>query len=181
MKNNENRSKEEQFDIVDEDDKKIGTLPRSVVRKKNLLHRGVIFFVFNKKGELYIPKRSDSKDILPGKYDISVGGGVSAGETYREAAGRELLEELGIKAPFKFIEKIRYKDDNTNYFSEIYALVYDGEIRFNDGEVVSGRFMADDELMRLVNSDEFVPDGRYIIRKYLKKVRETVFERKNGN
>ena len=37
-----------------------------------------------------------SKDVYPGYYDIAAGGVVLAGETYEEAAERELEEELGV-------------------------------------------------------------------------------------
>jgi len=43
--------------------------------------------------------RRKDKNIMPGEWDISVGGHVAAGETTRRAARRELAEELGVRVP----------------------------------------------------------------------------------
>ena len=72
---------EEWFPIVDEDGNTIGTALRSVCHdgKSMLLHPVVHLHFFNSKGELYLQKRSMSKDIQPGKWDTSVGGHVNPG------------------------------------------------------------------------------------------------------
>jgi mutator protein MutT len=52
--------------------------------------------VFNSKGEIYLQRRPDWKDIQPGKWDTAVGGHIDYGETPEEALRREVREELGI-------------------------------------------------------------------------------------
>ncbi|MDP4512012.1 NUDIX domain-containing protein [Nonomuraea turcica] len=44
---------------------------------------------------------------FPGYYDVMVGGavGVGVGESYEEAAVRELAEELGVRVPVRFLFK----------------------------------------------------------------------------
>ena len=44
-------------------------------------------------------RRTDTKDVFPGEYDMFVGGVVSAGESYDDSALREIGEELGIVGP----------------------------------------------------------------------------------
>ena len=51
--------------------------------------------VFNGRGQLLVQKRTAEKRIWPGYWDVSVGGGVDAGETSRQGAEREFREELG--------------------------------------------------------------------------------------
>ena len=63
---------QEYLDLVDENDNVIGKAPRSEVRARNLLHRGVGILVFNSRGELYVHKRTETKDIFPGMYDLSL-------------------------------------------------------------------------------------------------------------
>ena len=46
-------------------------------------------------GRLYVHRRTDDKDVYPGMYDMTAGGVLAVGETYLEAARRELAEELG--------------------------------------------------------------------------------------
>jgi len=41
-------------------------------------------------------RRTDTKDVYPGRYDVWAGGCVAAGEDPVDAAHRELAEELGV-------------------------------------------------------------------------------------
>ena len=66
----------------------IGREPRSVVHARGLRHRAVHVLVFNSAGELFLQKRSMTKDNDPGLWDSSCSGHVDAGETYDEAAVR---------------------------------------------------------------------------------------------
>lgn len=49
---------DEVFEIVDEDNRTIGTELRKVVHQTGLLHRSVYCFVFNPDGELLIQQRA---------------------------------------------------------------------------------------------------------------------------
>jgi 16S rRNA (adenine1518-N6/adenine1519-N6)-dimethyltransferase len=53
-------------------------------------------FAINGRGELLLQRRSRLKDAHPGVWDSSVAGHLDAGEGYREAAIREMEEEMGI-------------------------------------------------------------------------------------
>ena len=86
----------ELFDIVDDRDNVIGTTDKKTAHTEGQLHRVAAVFVFNEKGELYVQQH-----LRDGKWDHSVGGHVSQGETYAEAAIREAEEELGITQPLE--------------------------------------------------------------------------------
>ena len=92
---------EEIFDVVNERDEVIGQVPRSEVHARKLLHRAVHVFVFNSRGDLLLQKRSALKDEYPLCFTSSSSGHLSAGETYDEAAPRELQEELGLVVPLE--------------------------------------------------------------------------------
>lgn len=87
----------ELFDLVDENDNVIGVTDKPTAHSTKQLHRVAAVYVFNDAGELYVQVHKSSG----GLYDHSVGGHVSQGETYAEAAQREADEELGIKQPLR--------------------------------------------------------------------------------
>jgi isopentenyldiphosphate isomerase len=86
----------ELFDIVDQQDNVVGTTDKKTAHTEGHLHRVSAVFVFNQAGELYVQQHPRD-----GKWDHSVGGHVSKGETYAEAAAREADEELGITQALK--------------------------------------------------------------------------------
>lgn len=72
-------------------------------RRTQLVH----FFIFDRQGRVLLQKRSMKKKYFPGVWD-GTGGRVQAGEELREAACRELFEELGLRAraeDFVFISR----------------------------------------------------------------------------
>ena len=71
---------EEYFDVVDLADRVIGRATRNEVHQKGLYHRAVHVLVFNSQGQLFLQKRSASKDTFPGKWDSSASGHLCAGE-----------------------------------------------------------------------------------------------------
>ena len=88
---------EEKFPLVDEEGNVIGSATRGECHNgSRLLHAVVHLHVFNSKGEVYLQRRPDWKDIQPGKWDTSVGGHIDLGETPELALVREVREELGI-------------------------------------------------------------------------------------
>ena len=89
-------NQQEIFPIVDEDGKVIGSATRGECHSgSKLLHPVVHLHVFNSKGEVYLQRRPDWKDIQPGKWDTAVGGHIDYGETPEVALQREVREELG--------------------------------------------------------------------------------------
>src|SRR4051812_32664763 len=88
---------EEMLTRVTDDDLVLGPVPRSKCHgDPGMIHRSVHVLVIG-SGKLLLQKRSMRKDVQPGKWDTSVGGHVSFGQTYEEAARRESEEELGLR------------------------------------------------------------------------------------
>ena len=84
---------------------------RAEMRAQSLRHRATYILVFNSSGQLFVHRRTATKDIYPSYYDVAVGGVVGAGESYDDGAQRELAEELGITAvPPRPILKFQYED-----------------------------------------------------------------------
>jgi len=88
---------EEIFDVVNERDEVIGRKPRNEVHRLGLMHRATHVLVFNKRGKVFLQKRSMKKDRQPGLWDSSTSGHVDSGEDYDACAVRELREEIGLR------------------------------------------------------------------------------------
>jgi len=132
-------------DAVDRKDKKIGTIAKDIAHSKGTIHRAAHVFVFNKKGEIFLQKRSKRKLLAPGLLDSSCAGHVLAGESYQKAAARELKEELGIKkAKAKFLFKSLFiKKTRTYHNREIIALFeldWNGKVKISS-EASSGKWI----------------------------------------
>ena len=90
---------EEIFDVVNDRDEVIGQAPRREVHRTGLKHRAVHVLVFNARGEVFLQKRSMTKDTFPGAWDSSASGHLDTKEDYDACALREVREELGVALP----------------------------------------------------------------------------------
>ena len=87
----------EYFDILDKNGNKTGIIKtREEVHTYGYYHGGVIVLVLDENNNLLLQKRTMNKDSNPGKWDISCAGHLDVGEDFKNAAIRELHEELGI-------------------------------------------------------------------------------------
>jgi isopentenyldiphosphate isomerase len=151
---------EELVDIVDDNDNVIATVTRVEMRARRLQHRSVSVAVISGDGRLLVHKRSESKDIWPGWWDIAAGGVVAAGESYDEAARRELAEELGIvDVAIEYLGAARYVDIEVAAWCRGYRVVHDGPFSFTDGEVAEIRWVTFDELDAMRSHQRFLPDS----------------------
>jgi isopentenyldiphosphate isomerase len=151
---------DEPVEVVDPDGTVVAVVSRARMRAENLRHRAVFVLVQDTAGRVLVHRRSDQKDLWPGWWDLAVGGVVAAGESWDDAARRELAEELGVEVA----EPSRagggsYEDHQVRLVARLYRLVHDGPFRFADGEVVEARFVTTGELRRLVAAEPFLPDS----------------------
>jgi 16S rRNA (adenine1518-N6/adenine1519-N6)-dimethyltransferase len=128
-------SPEEQFQLVDEQDRPVGGAPRSQVHANNLLHRAVHVLIFSPTGEVYLQLRSRLKDRHPLTWDSSAAGHVNLGEDYDQTAARELGEELGIETELKRVVKLPASERTDSEFIWLYCGSYEGELRPNSNEI----------------------------------------------
>lgn len=168
----------EVIDMVDAVGKVIGQTTRNEAYKRGLLHMAVNIIVFNRRGEIYLQRRSKNKSAFPLYWDISASEHLKSGESYKKAAIRGLKEELGInitkinlRRP-NHIQKSKYLKNGVlikEYeLVELYTCKFDGEIKIDPEEVEDGKFFNLEDLSRF-NKNNFTPWGLDEI-KFLEKV-----------
>jgi 16S rRNA (adenine1518-N6/adenine1519-N6)-dimethyltransferase len=139
---------EETFDVVNERDEVIGQQLRSEVHRLKLRHRAVHVLVFNGRGELFLQKRSMTKDCFPGTWDSSASGHLAVGESYDACAVRELREELGLtldRAPERLF-KLPATSETGWEFVWVYRGAAEGPFRLHPEEIEAGEWCAMDRL-----------------------------------
>ncbi len=133
----------ELIDIVDKNNKVIGSTDVETAHEQKLIHRVVGVFVFDADGDLYLQKGNKY-----GKLDLSVGGHVQKGESYEVAAERETLEELGLKASLQHISTFFPRDARLNHHWAIYTTTAPLGWKFTETEEVRSLEKMDMEKVR---------------------------------
>lgn len=123
-----------------------------------LLHPVVHLHLFNSRGELYLQKRPEWKDIQPGRWDTAVGGHVDCGETVAEALQREVREELGV-TEFRpeFVTRYEFRSERERELVHVFRTVYDGAVQPSE-ELAGGRFWSPEEIARQRGRGVFTPN-----------------------
>lgn len=135
---------QEMLDVVDEDDNVVAVKSRGEIHANGLMHRAVHILVFNSRHELFLQKRSMSKDEQPGQWDSSAAGHVDSGETYLDCARREVLEELGItiEQPLQVLFKLPASALTANEHCMVYRYTWDGPMTLQADEIDDGQWVA---------------------------------------
>ena len=153
-------NQQEIFPIVDESGKVTGSATRGECHSgSKLLHPVVHLHVFNSKGDIYLQRRPDWKDIQPGKWDTAVGGHIGYGETPEEALRREVREELDITDFIpEFVDKYVFESNRERELVYVNRTTYDEEIRPSKEELDGGRFWTMQEIREAMGKDILTPN-----------------------
>lgn len=153
----------EYLDLVNEKDEVIGKEDRDIIYKNNWRNFRVInIMIFTSDNKIIVPKRSSNRRLFPNCYDCSVGGHVSSGESYEEAAYRELKEELGIEnVTLREIGYFNPNELNTSSFSKMYKLVYDNKLNYDKDGIQDIYYMTIDEISKLIDENPLQFKGDY--------------------
>lgn len=150
----------ERFPIVDEEGRVVGAATRGECHNgSKLLHPVVHLHVFNSRGEVYLQKRPEWKDIQPGKWDTSVGGHIDYGETPEQALVREVAEELGITdfVPER-VGKYVFESRRERELVYVHRTIYDGPVHPSAEELDDGRFWSMDEIRDAIGQEILTPN-----------------------
>jgi len=143
--------------LVDGHDRVLGAVERKEAHQKMLLHRAGIVFLSRSDGSILIQHRSLSKETFPGRYDASVSFHVTYGESYADAAARELGEETGISAPVSYAGKFTHHDPPEHEVVAVFHCTSDEEVRIDLAESEGFEFLDDAKIDSLIASGNVTP------------------------
>ena len=159
-------SSEEHIILVNKQDRIVGYRPRSQVRDDDVF-RFALVWIEDGKGNALIHRRADHKRFYPGRWQNAAGGFVSRGETYRQAALRELQEELGIQnVRLKQFAKTFVESDGSGRWAAWFLLILDAPLETfhtKPDEVAELRWIDRAELFawREKNPELFMPSSAH--------------------
>jgi isopentenyldiphosphate isomerase len=161
----------EQIAWVDRQDQLLGSLPRADLRERGLIGRGTFILLFNTSGDLCVHRRTLSKAIYPGYWDVAAGGMVQADETYAESAARELEEELGVAGvELTAHEQFFFDQPGNRIWCAVFSAVWDGPLALQPEEVSEARFISIDQVLRETGEKPYCPDSLAALKRYLDDV-----------
>ncbi|HLD85604.1 MAG TPA: NUDIX domain-containing protein [archaeon] len=144
---------------VDEKDKPIKRVSVKEAHENRLLHRACYVILEDNKGRLMLQKRSNTVRNYPGQCTASATGHVDYGETYEEAAHREMEEEIGVNVKLKKIGKFKKVDNICNVWATLFLGKYNGSFKIDEKAVAEVRFFTCHEIRHTMKEhpEEFVP------------------------
>lgn len=152
---------------VDEHDQPLGALARAELRERGLIGRCTFILLFNSQGELCVHRRTLSKALYPGYWDVAAGGMVGVHEEYAESAARELEEELGIAGvALRFHEKFYFDQLGNRLWCAVFSAVSDAPLRLQPEEVIEARFVTVEQAEVESREKDFCPDSLEALRRY---------------
>ena len=150
----------ELVDLYDENRVPLGRVAERHAEKGPGEYRMVVHVcIFNSQGQLLIQRRSPEKTVWPELWDVSIGGGVDAGETSRQGAEREVSEELGYDLDLTGLRPAVTVNFEGG-FDDFFVVTRDldlGDLRLQKEEVSDVRWVTLEETLAMLDNGTFIP------------------------
>src|SRR5690606_22349593 len=122
-------------------------------------HLVVHVCIFNSQNEMLIQQRQPFKEGWSNFWDFTVGGSATAGDNSREAAQRELYEEIGLVHDFSQLRP-SFTINFTHGFDDFYLIERDvdlDELVLQYDEVQQVKWATEAEIIEAIQKGEFIP------------------------
>lgn len=153
------RGNTEILPVVESSGMVIGRTTRKAIHgHPEFMHPVVHLHVIDHYGNIYLQKRSRTKDLCPGMWDTAVGGHVTYGESLAEALIREAGEELAL-VDFNpaLIESYCYRCERESELVNVFATITDRDIEPDNDEVEDGRWWTQAEVEAALGQNMLTP------------------------
>jgi 8-oxo-dGTP pyrophosphatase MutT (NUDIX family) len=153
---------DELLDLVDDQDQVIGQGWRSVIVREGRSNvRVVNAFLERPDSRLWIPRRSPHKRLFPNCLDMSMGGYVSAGETYEVALARELWEELRLNLAdldWSLLGHFTPHAHGVSAFMHVYRIQTDRAPDYNVNDFVEAYWLTPSDVLERIRQGDCAKD-----------------------
>ncbi|WP_050776907.1 NUDIX domain-containing protein [Streptomyces sp. SPB074] len=158
---------DELVELVDGRDRGTGVLTerRDAVRE-GALHRVAVTVCRETRGRVLVHRRAEGLSRFPGRYELVVGGAVTAGESYARAAARELAEELGVRVRPRLLFTFLNRSGLSPHWLGVHETVVPDVVTRDPREVAWHGLLTGPELRSALREWSFTPDSHEVLRRY---------------
>ncbi|GAA4704704.1 NUDIX hydrolase [Streptomyces youssoufiensis] len=159
---------DELVERVDDQDRVLGmVVSRRQATQEGWLHRVAVTVCRDERGRLLVHRRSEQVSRFPGLYEVEVGGAANVGESYEQAAARELAEELGIRALPRLLFTFINRSGLSPHWLGVHEAVVPDAVVPDPDEVAWHDWLTEPELRSALLEWRFTPDSHEAFRRYL--------------
>lgn len=146
------------WDLYDKQGNKTGETwerSRAFEIPEGMYHIVCDILIRHRDGDFLLTLRDSRKEMYPGCWEASAGGSVLAGETPKEGARREMLEETGLKAERLELIGTTVKPETRSIVNAYLGIVScdKASVRLQTGETVDYQWVDTPSLLRLLSEE----------------------------
>ncbi|MEW1635362.1 NUDIX domain-containing protein [Streptomyces sp. NPDC093801] len=159
---------DELVERVDDRDRVLGTVvSRRQAIREGWLHRVAVTVCRDERGRILVHRRSEQASRFPGLHEVEVGGAAHVGESYEQAAARELAEELGIRALPRLLFTFVNRSGLSPHWLGVHEAVVPDAVVPDPDEVAWHGWLTEPELRSALQEWRFTPDSHEAFSRYL--------------
>ncbi|THA80132.1 NUDIX domain-containing protein [Streptomyces sp. A0592] len=154
---------------VDDQDRLLGmVVSRRRAIREGWLHRVAVTVCRDDRGRILVHRRSEQVSRFPGFYEVEIGGAANVGESYEQAATRELAEELGIRATPRLLFTFLNRRGLSPHWLGVHEAVVSEDAMVPDPDEVAWHgWLTEPELRSALLEWCFTPDSNEAFTRYL--------------
>ncbi|WP_107481387.1 NUDIX domain-containing protein [Streptomyces malaysiense] len=158
---------DELVERVDDQDRVLGVVSRRRAVREGWPHRVAATVCRDERGRILVHRRSARLSRFPGLHEVVVGGAVGVGESYEQAAARELAEELGIHVLPRLLFTFLNRGGLSPHWLGVHEAVVPDAVVPDPDEVAWYGWLTGPELRSALLKWCFTPDSHEAFGRYL--------------